>query len=558
MISGRQSNAHYSSTKRAVPANLEWDAALASWEELTHRALLLLLYQSSKASRKIMSSHNARIMDNLNLSSFTNKVTLKKRSRKRQVDKTGKEAGSFPANIPSRLETENRNDNGNGNVPSAVFEVFGSSTMSRPVIPTRNNSAVGSGVIRRVQTNPETSGSSQMNNTTTRIVAGNLGVPELWQPGSGSGSELFDDYDPFSTKDSTGPPQIRSLVAVRNLKSIELPTQDGNSEVDKPNVSCIVREVESLKEEENSEGRTRVENVHRSRRNNIHGPVETSSTNEEGERQEASASESEDDFLEEKYARLRRRYKGLRGANKLLMEANNNLKKKNNGLTKTNQRLMETNETLVMDSEMWKGRYEDLTIADFKNRRKYCGLEAAFQARSIEVEKFDNLQENYNGLGEILKAYDEQLKTLEENNMILNQQAIEASAELAKYLLEPTPLESDDHFRKEWRKLDGKILSWAQNNFKGKLTSRSSERRAIHEEHHFRHVAKGHKKYIESEDRRPLFVQSFVWSILVDKVFTNFGRSERSDLCGLFWSESQRDNLDSLGAFLYAGEVAAV
>lgn len=141
-----------------------------------------------------------------------------------------------------------------------------------------------------------------------------------------------------------------------------------------------------------------------------------------------------------------------------------------------------------------------------------------------------------------------------ENDKLSNQSK-NVAAELATYLSETSGFADDEFFQSEWAKLHGRIENWSQNNFRGSsLPLQSEEDPSTRDQRYFRLLSKDPHFYMKSPYEWPYFVQSPLWSTLVEKIFTYPSRNGRKDLSGLYWSDCQRDQLDSLVTYLHPGE----
>jgi hypothetical protein len=151
-----------------------------------------------------------------------------------------------------------------------------------------------------------------------------------------------------------------------------------------------------------------------------------------------------------------------------------------------------------------------------------------------------------------------QLKAAQDENQRATKKNKQLSAQLAGYQFEGSVYTADSIFRQEWENLDSRIVNWSHHNFKGNSQTifaiwPSKKPQKLKESHLFHRLAADPKRYLTSAERRPLFVQSFVWSILVDQVFTPPGGGGTSEFCGLYWSGPMREELDIISGYLYPG-----
>lgn len=148
--------------------------------------------------------------------------------------------------------------------------------------------------------------------------------------------------------------------------------------------------------------------------------------------------------------------------------------------------------------------------------------------------------------------------SLQDDNARIKDQSRKIAAELAElenHLTVNSGFADDEFFLTQWDNLQSMIVDWAQNNFRGEPLSQNPERESLpRDRRYFRCLARDPKLYTDFDYERPYFVQSFIWSILVDNVFVHPGRDGRKELSGLLWADSKRDEFEGLASFLYPGK----
>jgi hypothetical protein len=226
----------------------------------------------------------------------------------------------------------------------------------------------------------------------------------------------------------------------------------------------------------------------------------------------------------------------------------------------------------------WQARYESLSKDYQAVTKKRDDLENNLKTLSAQLQQFEHThsqnllkieeaRKEIERLAHTLKDRDEELGIATEKLRIANQDNDKlwqnwkaTAAELSKHLSEASPLADDDFFIKAWGNLKYKVIDWSQNHFGGVLQPKSFAldygQKPPPGERPFRCLSNNADRYLHSDDQRPCIVQSFIWSILMDKVFACPGRegSRTMDLTGLYWAGAQRDHLDSLRDFLYPGK----
>jgi hypothetical protein len=162
-----------------------------------------------------------------------------------------------------------------------------------------------------------------------------------------------------------------------------------------------------------------------------------------------------------------------------------------------------------------------------------------------------------------LKDRDKDLEVTTEKLKTAQRNWKDTAAELSKHLSEANPLADDDFFIKAWGDLKYKIIDWSRNHFVGaaqpKLFALGHAQKPPPGERPFRALSDNAHQYLHSDDHRPCIVQSFIWSVLMRKVFTSPGHEgpDPMELKGFCWSGAQRDHLDSLMDFLYPGKTTS-
>lgn len=240
-------------------------------------------------------------------------------------------------------------------------------------------------------------------------------------------------------------------------------------------------------------------------------------------------------------------------------------KEREDTLSRDYQDLLAQNLNLGRDRDHWVAQHTSLSDAYKHEKSRITSLEAALEAKQKELEqdKISNagLLESHARIerenGE-LRNVNGQLRTTQEDIKRLKNQNKRLATQLSNYTFEGSVYSVDDYFQQEWKNLDAMIVNWSHHIFKDNsdsfLDSILKKSPKLSEAHVLRRVAADPVRYLTNSTRRTSFVQAFVWSILVEQVFTPPGGYGDSDLCGLYWSGSVRGELDTICGYLHPGK----
>jgi predicted nuclease with TOPRIM domain len=331
-----------------------------------------------------------------------------------------------------------------------------------------------------------------------------------------------------------------------------------------------------------------------------HGNNHLRDTEKEEEEEEvarphlAAISSPEYKALERKYAileqgrqALERRYTDLVASHKIIQDKFTHLTKENESLAQDKERLqseiqplkeqkellsakyqnlLTVNADLGDERETWKAQHTSLAESHEKEKLNITALRTELETTGGELEKIKILnaeimkskaetERRNNELDSSLEAVRGELKTIQEDCKKLWKRNSKLTAQLSGYTFEGSVYAADAYFQQEWRNLDAKIMNWSYTNFGtnsqtffGAILNRTPK---LRESHVLRRVATDPNRYLTDLDRRPAFVQSLVWSVLVSRVFIPPGGWANSDYYGLCWSGPLRNELDIISGSLY-------
>jgi len=232
------------------------------------------------------------------------------------------------------------------------------------------------------------------------------------------------------------------------------------------------------------------------------------------------------------------------------------------------QELLMQNMNLDRDRDHWMAQHTSLSDAHKQEKSRATALEVALETRRKELEqnKLSNtrLMENQARterrnveLENSLRNVNGQLTTFQEESKKWKNQNKRLAAQLSGYTFEGSVYSADAYFQQEWRNLDAMIVNWSHHIFRDNsdsfIDAILKKPPKLPRGHILRRVATDPYRYLTNSTRRPAFTQGFVWSILVEQVFTPPGGYGDSDLCGLYWSGPLRGELDTICGYLHPG-----
>jgi hypothetical protein len=278
--------------------------------------------------------------------------------------------------------------------------------------------------------------------------------------------------------------------------------------------------------------------------------------------------EAKEIFLQGECSRLRNENESLE-QDKQRLENDIRIRREREETSSTNyQDLLTKNANLDRDRDHWMAQHTSLSDAHKQEKSRALTLEAALETKRKELEqnKLSNagLVESHarterrnTELESALRGVNGQLKTIQEESKRLKNQNKKLAAQLSGYTFEGSVYAADAYFQQEWRNLDASIVNWSHHIFRDNsesiFDSILKKPPKLPDGHVLRRVATDPVRYLTNSTRRTSFVQSFVWSILVEQVFTPPGGYGDSDLCGLHWSGPLRGELDAVCGYLHPG-----
>jgi hypothetical protein len=269
-------------------------------------------------------------------------------------------------------------------------------------------------------------------------------------------------------------------------------------------------------------------------------------------------------FFQSECSRLRDESKSL-GQDKQRLENDIQIRREREETSSAKfQELLTENINLAGDRDHWMAQNTSLSDTHKQEKSRATALEAALETKRKELEQNKKLIENQakterrnTELENSLRIVNGQLTTSQEESKKWKNQNKTLAAQLSGYTFEGSVYSTDAYFQEQWRNLDAMIVNWSHHIFRhnsdSPLDAIIKKLPKLHESHVLRRVATDPHRYLTNSTRRPSFVQSFVWSILVEQVFIPPGGYGDSDLCGLYWSGPLRGELDTICAYLHPG-----